>query len=102
MLIIQGALSIVPMGVSIDAGELKVQEDAPSQPAVIVTFTTHSGPVQVAIPSANVDGLVKGLQENKKVAEEKTPKSELYVAGSMAGVEDLAKAQQELFGAEDG
>ena len=98
MLRIQGTLQIIPVSVQTESGTLRVDDSEGEQPAVVQTFITMNGPVQVVFPVDSVEHLIDGLRQAKAEAEKNTPaaKGSLYVPSSMEEAEHMAKAQEQL------
>lgn len=93
MLAIQGAIQIIPESVSCEPGKLKVGEE--SKGAVVITYITTSGPVQIVLPSEHVDSIADGMKSAKQEADNES--ADLYIpSGGMAEAEQIAKGAEEI------
>lgn len=88
MLVIEGAIQVVPHAVNVDTGELRAQGKA--EPAIVQSYISQSGTVQVILPEAEIDRIIQMLSEAKnKIAQEK---SGLYVPPTVEVGMDQAEA----------
>lgn len=100
MLQIQGTLQVIPVSVHTESGTLRVDEGQPEQPAVVQTYVSLNGPVQVVFPADTVPQLIEQLQNAADEANSK-PSSDIYIPSSMQEAEAIAKTQEQLTGEAD-
>ncbi len=95
MLIIDGVLQVVPQSISTDTGEMRVEDK--TQSAIVQSFLTANGVVQVIIPTENVDGVIRAL-ENAKLEADKAagPAGRLEIAHSISDADKIAGATEKI------
>jgi hypothetical protein len=90
MLSIQGSLQILPDSVQADEGTVRINDE--ETPAVVISYVTQSGIVQVILPAEFVDSIADGMKEAKKRSE---GKADIYIPqGGMNEAEQIAKAKE--------
>lgn len=94
MLIINGSLQIIPIGISTDVGKVQLEEGKEHEPAIIQTFISENGPVQIIIPANRVDTVIENLREAKDKAQAET--SDLFIPNSDQQVEEIKKSHDIL------
>lgn len=87
---IQGSILVVPLAVTTDSGTYSEGEGKPPSPAVIQSFDTLVGRIQVIIPIEHVDQTIEGLKTAKEGAEKETS-SDLYIPRSDEEVQQFAQ-----------
>lgn len=95
MLSIQGAIQILPQSASAESATISLTgPDGEKQNAVVITFISENGPIQVILPSDAVDGVVAGIIEAKQRGE---VSDDLYIPkGGMAEAQAIAKKKEEI------
>ena len=97
MLVIDGAIRLVPLQIAADTGTFKLEEDQPETAAVIQTIITANGPVQVIYPVDVVDDLIRVLSEAKQEAGKGVkPNTDLYIPNSMSEADALAARENAI------
>jgi hypothetical protein len=90
-------LTIIPGSASAESGTLRLGEEETVQAAVVQTFITANGPVQIVFPTSAVDGVIKQLQDAKDEAEQQPITSaDLVIPGSAQEVNDVKAAHDEI------
>lgn len=93
MLNIQGAIQVIPEAISVEPGKLNA--DGNEMRAVIASFNSGLGIVQIVLPSDSVQEIVDSILEAKKKAEEES--SNIYIPqGGMQEAEQIAKAKDNI------
>lgn len=96
MLAIDGALQVVPHAFASDTGELRV--DGNTKPAVIQSYQTQSGVVNIVLPAEEIDRVIEALQRAQQDLKNKD--SDLYIPPSadaaMKQAEEFQKVQDEI------
>jgi hypothetical protein len=93
MLNIQGALQLIPESVSVEPGKLNADGNEIS--AIVASFNSGQGIIQVILPIDSVDTIVSSILEAKKRSEQQN--SDIYIPqGGMNEVEQIAKAKEGL------
>lgn len=82
MLAIDGSIQVVPFAFASDIGELRVGDE--TKPAVVQSYQTQSGVVQIILSVEEIDKVIKQLEDSKeKAIEMKTSHdSDLYIPPS--------------------
>jgi hypothetical protein len=99
LLAIEGAIQLIPHAIASDVGTLRVEDK--TQPAIIQSFQTQSGVVQVIYPVEEIDRVIEGLNHAKEQsAKAEQSSSDLYIPPSadvgIKQAEEFQKLQDEI------
>lgn len=90
MLLIEGAVRVLPVSIAAEGGVL--QQNNQKESAVILFIQTSSGELQVILPPENIDAIIEAIQK-AKIEAEATPKSDLVIANDMAQADAEAQTK---------
>ncbi len=93
MLAIEGALQVIPSAIACDVGQLRTEDR--TEAAIVQSFQTLSGVIQVIIPIKEVDKVIEGLEKAKEQSDGVS--TDLYIPPSAAvGIKQAENFSKEL------